>query len=98
MHKAALAFLEDPDARKLVGAWPAVCALPTENTAGRFLEEEWSLASGVPAWKVFRLAPVLESNGICLPDGKVHPDAEKFIRLAALKVVGASTRSSKKSS
>ncbi len=77
---ASLAFLESPEARRIVAAWPIVAkakrAIPT-------VEAEWSRVAGVSlaVLRIHRAA--LDRSKILLPDGAIDPGAAQFIAEAA---------------
>ena len=82
MKPQALILLEDPKARRMAATWPLVKA-----REGWRAPAEWARLSGVPLSDVRRLAKVLFGSEICLPDGTVDPNAERYLAGLALSKV-----------
>lgn len=80
MDAAALAFLESPEARRIVAAWPIVAKA---KRAASNVELEWSQLAGV-SLAVLRIhRSALERSKILLPGGRIDEAAEQFIAAAA---------------
>lgn len=79
MNELALSLLEAPEARRLVGAWPAVGAKATFPLSDS-LHGSWARAAGVAPLVVERLSESLIACGIVLERGAVAPVAAKYLR------------------
>jgi len=86
---AVAVLAEDPDARRLVVAWPLVEAGLTDTA----LLVAWSRVSAVPLSRVRRLGEVLVRHGICRPDRTVDPEATRVVQHLAAEVLRTKNRS-----
>lgn len=79
MDASALAFLESPEARRIVAAWPIVA----KAKRGANVEVDWGQIAGV-SLAVLRIhRSALERSKILLPGGRIDEAAAQFIAAAA---------------
>lgn len=85
----AVTFLaDDPDARRLVLAWPTV----EPGLRDSALTIAWVRASGVPASKVRRLGELLMRHQLVRDDRSIDPEAQKVIAHVAAQSLRDSGR------
>lgn len=79
MKTTSLILLVDcPPAQRMAAAWPILPSHPSRPSRAFFTR--WAQISRVRAGNPQDIGEALIAHGICLPDGTLDPNAERFLR------------------